>query len=65
LVTPAQRAETHRFIIRNFTYDDLLELRDVVEDEIATRITLGNWDHYSDLPSPEHYKFYAEEEQAR
>lgn len=65
LVTTVQKVETHRFIIRNFTYDDLLELRDVVEDEIATRITLGNWDHYSDLPSPEHYKFYAEEEQAR
>ena len=65
MITPAQKAETHRFIMRNFTYDDLLELRDVVEDEIATRITLGNWDHYYDLPSPEHYKFYAEEEQAR
>lgn len=46
-------------------YDQLLELRDLIEAEISLRITKAEWDFYSDLPSPEHYKFYAEEEQAR
>ena len=62
MATPQQKAEIHRFIIRNFTYDDLIELRDMVEDEISTRITLGEYDMYSD--SPELYKFHAAEEEA-
>jgi len=62
MATPQQKSEMHRFIMRNFTYDDLCELRDIVEDEIRTRITIGEYDMYSD--SPEIYKFYAEEEEA-
>lgn len=46
-------------------YNQLLELRDMVEEEVNLRITKAEWDFYSDLPSPEHYKFYAEEEEAR
>ena len=46
-------------------YDQLLELRDLIEAEISLRITNAEWDFYSDLPSPEHYKLYAKEEEAR
>jgi len=62
MATSQQKSELHRFIIRNYTYDDLLELRDVIEAEIDTRITLGEYELYSD--SPELYKFHAAEEEA-
>jgi hypothetical protein len=37
----------------------------LIEAEISLRITNAEWDFYSDLPSPEHYKFYAKEEESR
>ena len=46
-------------------YDQLLEIRDLIETEINARITKAECDFYSDLPAPKHYKFYAEEEEAR
>lgn len=63
MLIQAQKVEIQRFIKRNFNYDDLIELRDVIESEIDTRITLGEYDMYSD--SPEIYKFNTEEEEAR
>jgi len=68
-----EREEHRQALIQNYwenlkqlvNYNQLTELRDWVEEEIDLRITKAEWDYYSDLPSPEHYKFYTEEEEAR